>query len=96
LLSLLLQLLRKQRSVLDVIVDQWARHGRELPIEADLINSLSSLIEHTDQVYIIVDALDEYPPSTGERARLIALLAILKSFNLANLHILTTSRMELT
>lgn len=93
--SLLLQLLRQQLSVPDVLVDIYTRHSHDVPPEMELIHALRSLISATGQVYFILDALDECPATNGERAKLITLLKAFKGFELSNLHILSTSRMEL-
>ena len=92
--SLLLQLLRQQLSVPEILVDLYTRHSHDVPPETELINALRSLISATGQVYFILDALDECPATNGERAKLIALLKTFKGLDLPNLHILTTSRME--
>lgn len=92
--SLLLQLLRQQLSVPVPVSDLYARYEHDVPSELELLEALKSVIVATSQTYIIIDALDECLAKGGEREKLVALLEALENFDLPNLHILITSRME--
>ena len=52
------------------------------------------MIQETTPTFIIIDALDECPTHGGERAKLLELLQSLAASQIANLHILVTSRKE--
>ena len=92
--SLLLQFLRQQMSIPDVLLDLYTRHKHEDPPESGLMVAIRSIVEKMGEAYIIIDALDECPNNHGERAKLVTILNEFKGFNLLNLHSLTTSRME--
>jgi hypothetical protein len=85
--------------LLDGISRLWHDHNRtgsEPGIE-ELAKVLDEVIEsHKEQVFIVMDALDECPqtPDQPERARLLALLLNISSKHRENLHILITSRPE--
>ena len=68
------------------------------PTLEELISTLYSIIETLNKdVFIIVDALDEFPEFQGSlrRSELLKLLSQLVARNFKNLHMLMTSRDEL-
>lgn len=83
----------------DGISRLWHDHNRtgsEPGIE-ELAKVLDEVIDgHKEQVFIVMDALDECPqtPDQPERVRLLALLLNLSGKHSKNLHILVTSRPE--
>ena len=63
--------------------------GRE-PHEAALLDILKALIEEFEDVFLVIDALDE----SSERAKSVAALKRIHEWNLEGMHILVTSRDE--
>lgn len=59
----------------------------------DLKEMLFKVMEELDNVFTIIDALDECPKN-GEREQLLLAISDIKSKSLANLHVLVTSRRE--
>jgi hypothetical protein len=90
--SLRCEILSKLHSVHD--------NGREQPSDAVLTKCLIDMIRLPDQrpVYLIIDALDESPNTSGipsARERVLHLLKELVDLRLPNLHICATSRPEI-
>ena len=67
--------------------------GNSQPSLSDLIEMLIHVIEDFDNVFIVIDALDECPKD-GERDQLLAAISDIKAISASNLHILVTSRRE--
>lgn len=65
-------------------------HGNVRPTLQDLKGLVRRMISSTKAVYLVIDALDE----CEERQHLLESLEEMRSWNQANLHILTTSRRE--
>lgn len=63
------------------------------PSPAGLIEYLRLLMQKFDQVYILVDALDE-SPRYKQRDRVLGALRTMRQWKLASLHLLVTSRDE--
>jgi len=59
-----------------------------------LEETLQASTQDFKNVYIVVDALDECPRANGERDKLLKHLENIHKWNLANLHVLYTSRPE--
>jgi hypothetical protein len=59
----------------------------------ELKDMLIRVVENLDQVFIIIDALDERRKN-GEREQLFSTISEIKSQALPNLHVFTTSRRE--
>ena len=75
------------------------RDGSEQPSEAALGRCLRNMLEHSGQVpiYIIVDAVDECPNTTGTpspREKVLQFLEDLVGCKFSNPHICITSRLE--
>ncbi|KAK6513996.1 hypothetical protein TWF506_008426 [Arthrobotrys conoides] len=89
--SLLKQLLQNQTPLPQVIKDLHQRHlgNRTRPSREDVIETLKSVINAYSRVFIIIDALDEFPESNG-RANFISELFDLHDNH--NVNILATSR----
>ena len=74
--------------------------GAQKPSEDDLIKFLKDMVALADHppVYLIIDALDECPDSSGmpsPREQMLDLLKELVDLSLPNLHICVTSRPEI-
>lgn len=91
--ALLLQL-SGQRS--DSETDLWRLHdsyNTGLPPTTVLMAYLRQLIQKFDQVYILVDALDE-SPRFDQRDQVLDIIQNMREWNLPGLHLLVTSRDE--
>lgn len=65
----------------------------EVPPSIDLIGHLQHMIQKFDQVYIMLDALDE-SPRYGERDRVLKAIETMRKWLFPGLHLLVTSRDE--
>jgi ankyrin repeat domain-containing protein 50 len=68
-------------------------NGQEKAAMHELKAALSGMVKDFEDVFIIVDALDECPKN-GEREELLGLITEMKSWSPSNLHLLATSRQE--
>jgi len=68
-------------------------HGKLRPGLDDLTEILCDVIQSLDNVFIVIDALDECPKG-DERDSLLTVLATVESQSMDDLHILVTSRRE--
>ena len=100
--SLLTQLSASSDSYCDILSHVYEAHnnGAEKPSDDTLMTSFEKMLALPDQgpVYIILDALDECPDSSGRpyaRLQVLALLWDLVGLQLPNLHICVTSRPEI-
>ena len=99
--SLLTQLSAGSSPRCDILSELYSAHdsGRKQPSDTDLTNCLKDMLTLPDQppIYIIVDALDESPDTSGilsARERVLQLLKESVDLRLQNLHICVTSRPE--
>ena len=99
--SLLTQLSARSSPRCDVLSKLYSAHddGKEQPSDHVLTKSLKDMLALPDQrpIYLIVDALDESPNTSGipsARERVLQLLKELVDLRLPNLHICVTSRPE--
>ena len=99
--SLLTQLSAGSSLRCDILSEFYSAHdsGRKQPSDTDLTKCLKDMLTLLDQlpIYIIVDALDESPNTSGipsARERVLQLLKELVDLRLPNLHIGVTSRPE--
>ena len=97
-----MQLCARSHSGYDVLSRLHATHddGLRQPSDADLIRCLKDVLALPGQekVYIIVDAVDECPNSSGfptAREKVLDLLKEIVELNLPNLRICVTSRPEI-
>ena len=101
--SILIQLCTRSHSGYDVLSRLHATHdnGLRQPSEADLIRCLKDVLALPDQgkVYIIIDAVDECPNSSGfpktAREKVLDLLKEIVDLDLPNLRLCITSRPEI-
>jgi hypothetical protein len=100
--SLLAQLCAKSDSYYDLLSELYSKNnaGSHQPNNHSLTECLKKMIQLPQQpmIYIIVDALDECPNSSGfpstAREKVLGLLEDLLELNLPNLRICVTSRPE--
>ena len=100
--SLLTQLSARSSPRCDILSKLYSAHddGKEQPSDAVLSKSLKDMLALPDQrpIYLIIDALDESPNTSGipsARERVLQLLKELVDLQLPNLHICVTSRPEI-
>ena len=100
--SLLTQLSARSSLRCDILSKLYSAHddGKEQPSESALSKCLKDMLALPDQtpVYLIMDALDECPNTSGipsPRERVLQLLMELVDLRLPNLHICVTSRPEI-
>ena len=99
--SLLTQLSARSSLRCDILSKLYSIHdnGKEQPSDGDLTKCLKDMLALPDQrpIYLIIDALDESPNTSGipsARERVLQLLKELVDLRLPNLHICVTSRPE--
>ena len=99
--SLLIQLSARSDPFLDILSRLYYAHdrGAQKPSDRAIIECLEEMftLEVQEPTYIIMDALDECPNTTGipsPRKRLLNLVVELVHLQLPNLHICVTSRLE--
>lgn len=69
-----------------------ANEGRQIPLLKDLKDTLGCLLKEFNDVFIVVDALDECPEKNEEREELLSTVEELHSWSRRELHLLVTSR----
>ena len=101
--SLLNQLSTRSGPRCDILSDLYSAHddGKKQPSDIILVDCLKKMLTLPDQrpTYLIIDALDESPntsgiPSPRETAAALRLLKQLADLSLPHLHICVTSRPE--
>jgi hypothetical protein len=99
--SLVVQLCAQSDLCYDILSRLYSKHdaGLRLPDDDTLTQCLKDMLEHPGQppIYIVVDALDECPNSSGApspRELVLDLLEDLVALQLPNLRICVTSRPE--
>ena len=100
--SLVTQLSSQSNRCLDTLIRLYFAHekGAKKPSEGALIQCLKEMLTLLGQhpVYIIIDALDECPNTSGmpsPREQVLDLLKELVGLSLPNLHLCVTSRPEI-
>ena len=100
--SLLTQLSARSSHRCDILSKLYSVHdsGKEQPSDDLLTKTLKDMLTIPDQhsIYLIMDALDESPDTSGipsARERVLQLLKELVGLSLPNLHICVTSRPEI-
>ena len=100
--SLLIQLSVRSSARCDILSKLYLVHGngKNQPSDSGLRKCLKDILMLPDQrpIYLIMDALDESPMTSGipsSRERLCQLLKELVDLDLPNLHICATSRLEI-
>jgi hypothetical protein len=99
--SLLIQLSARSESRCDILTDLYNSHDRGLrePSDCAITECLKKMLNVPSNLptYIILDALDECPNTSGipsPRKQVLDLVKELVGLRLPNLHICVTSRME--
>ena len=102
LVFLLVQFAAQSIPSCDILSRVYSTHGKgtQQPSDGVLINCLINILSTTTPhpTYIIVDAIDEFPDTSGvdsPRERVLSLIKSLVDLHLPNLHICTTSRPEI-
>ena len=100
--SLLTQLSTSSGPRCDILSDLYSAHdeGKKQPSDTILAECLKKMVTLPDQLptYLIIDALDESPNTSGipsPRERVLHFLKELVELRLPNLHICVTSRPEI-
>ena len=100
--SLLTQLSARSGPRCDILSELYSVHdrGKNQPSDSDLTKCLQDMLSLPDQrpIYLIMDALDESPITSGipsARERVLLLLKELVDLGLPNFHICVTSRPEI-
>ena len=100
--SLVIQLSARSDPYCDILSGLYLKHdsGAKKPSEDELTKCLKEMVALPDQspVYIIIDALDECPDSSGlpsPREQVLDLLKGLVELPLPSLHLCVTSRPEI-
>jgi hypothetical protein len=100
--SLLTQLSARSSLCCDILSKLYSAHenGKEQPSDAVLTKCLKDVLTLPDQrpLYLIIDALDESPNTSGipsARERVLHLLKEVVDLRLPNLHLCVTSRPEI-
>ena len=100
--SLLVQFATHSTTCCDIISRVYSAHGNgtQQPSDEDLMGCLTNMISASPQhpMYIIMDALDECPDSSGVRSPREHVLSFVKGLfelRFQNLHICVTSRPEI-
>jgi NACHT domain len=100
--SLLIQIFASSGPRSSILSDLYLAHdeGKKQPSDSTLVEYLKKMLILPDQrpTYLIIDALDESPNTSGvpsARERVLHLLVELVELRLTNLHICVTSRPEI-
>ena len=100
--SLLVQLAEQFIPCCDIISSVYSAHGngKQPPSDEVLTKCLKNMLSASAQhpIYIIMDAIDECPDTSGvrsPRARVLSFIQELVELRLGNLHICITSRPEI-
>ena len=100
--SLITQLSTHSEPLRDVLLRLYVahNHGTNQPSDVVLAECLKEMLMLQDQhpIYLIIDALDESPDTSGipsPRERILQLLKELVELQLSNIHICVTSRPEI-
>ena len=99
--SIVTQLSAESDACYNILSDLYSAHyaGSQLPDDDALVRCLKDMLQLPDQppIYLIVDAVDECPDSTGvvsPRERVLGLIEDLVESRLSNLRLCITSRPE--
>ena len=97
--SILVQLSRQSTSFCDILLGFYSEHqrGSQQPSDAALIQCVEKMLKVPSKVpiYVIIDALDESPDTSGvqsPREKVLALVEELVRLRLPNLRLCITSR----
>jgi ankyrin repeat domain-containing protein 50 len=93
--SLIAQLCNQVVDIPEQLEDLYKRcnNGRQKATMRELKTILSRMMKDLEDVFIVVDALDECPKN-GEREELLEFITEIRAWSSSNMHILATSRLE--
>jgi hypothetical protein len=94
--SLIADICSNRRDTPEELQNAFRRNnfGQQKPPLRDLIAILQAVMDGFQDVYIVMDALDECPKAGSQRETLLDVLREIHSWQLPCLHLLTTSRRE--
>jgi ankyrin repeat domain-containing protein 50 len=96
--SLIAQICHQRRELLEAVTSFYRQYydGRMVPSISDLTDLLACSTEGFMDVYFVLDALDECPPSgpAATRADVLKTLKAIKGWGDQRIHLLVTSRNE--
>ena len=100
--SILVQLSKQSAPLFNILLDFYSahQHGSQQPGDRGLVLCLEEMLKVTreEQIYIIIDALDECPDTSGlqsSREKVLEIVEELFRFQLPNLRLCVTSRPEI-
>lgn len=100
--SILVQLSNQSVSLCNILFEFYTAHqrGSQQPSDTELVQCLEKMFEarREEPIYVIVDAVDECPDSSGLqslREKVLELIEKLVGLNLSNLRLCVTSRPEI-
>ena len=100
--SILIQLSHQSDYLCDILLGCYSTHqsGSRQPSDRKLIKCLEDMLRASgeDPVYLLLDAVDECPNTTGvpsSRDKVLTLIDKLVNLNIPNLHLCVTSRPEI-
>jgi hypothetical protein len=85
---------RDTPSTLQLAYDQ-ANYGQQQPTFKTLMVMLKEVILGFENIFLVVDALDECPRHDAEREAVLNVLHEVHSWNMSSMHVLATSRREI-
>jgi hypothetical protein len=96
--SALAQLSSQSATLSNILFEFYSAHqrGSEQPSDSALMQCLEKMLKVPSNIplYVIVDALDECPDTSGVRERVLKLVEELVGLHLSNLRLCITSRFE--
>ena len=94
--SLIASICSNRRNTPQSLQNEYERAnvGQQNPTMKSCITMLKEVMAGFDNVYIVLDALDECPKIEEKRHRLLDLLHDICNWDLSSLHVLVTSRRE--
>jgi hypothetical protein len=96
LLSFVANVLNGRRDIPQRIHELYAQsnHGINQPHLENVLEMLRVVVQGFDDVYIIMDGLDECSKTDSERARLLGIIKEIRGWNIPSMHIFVASRLE--
>src|SRR4051812_22682845 len=96
LLSFVANILNERRDIPQRIHELYAQsnHGMNQPHLENVLEMLKVVVQDFDDIYIIMDGLDECPKTDSERSRLLDIIKEIRNWNIPSVHIFVASRLE--
>ncbi|PQE15012.1 P-loop containing nucleoside triphosphate hydrolase protein [Rutstroemia sp. NJR-2017a BVV2] len=88
--------LNERRDIPQRIHELYAQlnHGMSQPHLENVLEMFRVVVQDFDDIYIIMDGLDECPKTDSERARLLEIIKDIRNWNIPSMHIFVASRQE--